>query len=91
MVQILKVLPQTVNTYLVQKGNRQGLPWNVLQNFIRKHLRDEYGMVAFALAIYGLIIFPKGQGYVETTVVEVFQQIQHGSNPLLAILAKTFR
>ena len=47
--------------------------------------------MAFALAIYGLIIFPRGQGYIETAVVEVFQQIQHGSNPSLAILAETFR
>ena len=28
--------------------------------------------MAFALAIYELIIFPKGQGYIETVVVEVF-------------------
>ena len=47
--------------------------------------------MAFALAIYKLIIFPRGQGYIETAVVEVFQQIQHGSNPSLAILAETFR
>ena len=87
---ILKVQPQSIDTYMVQKGNRQGLPWNVLQNIIREHLHDEYGVVAFSLAIYGLIIFPRGQGYIETEVVEVFQQIQHGSNPSLAILAKTF-
>ena len=47
--------------------------------------------MAFALAIYGLIIFLRGQGYMETTVIEVFQQIQHGSNPSLAILVETFR
>ena len=47
--------------------------------------------MAFVLAIYGLIIFPRGQRYIETTVVEVFQQIQHGSNPSLAILAEIFR
>ena len=60
---------------MVQKGNRQGLPWNVLQNFIQEHLHDEYGMMAFVLAIYGLIIFPNGQRSIETAVVEVFQQI----------------
>ena len=73
MAQILKVQPQTIDTYLVEKGNRQGLPWNVLQNFIREHLHDEYGVVAFALAIDGLIIFPRGQGYIEIAIVEVFQ------------------
>ena len=47
-------------------------------------------MVAFTLAIYWLIILPRGQGYIETEVVEVFQEIQHGSNPSLAILVETF-
>ena len=72
LAQILKVQPQTVDTYLVQKGSRQGLSWNVLQGFIREHLHDEHGTVAFALAIYGLIIFHKRQCYIETAVVEVF-------------------
>ena len=75
LAKILKVQPQTIDTYLIQKGNRQVLPWNVLQNFIRKHLHNEYGMVAFALAIYRLTIFLRGQGYINTTVIEVFQQI----------------
>ena len=29
LAQILKVQSQTIDTYLVQKGSRQGLPWNV--------------------------------------------------------------
>ena len=60
LAQILKVPHQTIDIYMVQKGNRQGLPWNVLQSFIREHLHDGHGTVAFALAIYELIIFPKG-------------------------------
>ena len=60
---------------MVQKGSGQGLSWNVLQSFIREHLHDEHGIMAFALAIYGLIIFSRGQGYIEMAVVEVFQQI----------------
>ena len=91
LAQILKVPPQTIDTYMVQKGSRQGLSWNVLQSFIREHLHDKHGTMAFALAIYGLIIFPKGQGYIETAVIEVFQQIHHGSNLSVAILAETFR
>ena len=30
-------------------------------------------------------------GYIEMAVVDTFEQIQHDSNPLLAILAETFR
>ena len=90
LAKILKVKPQLVDTYLVQKGNRQGLPWNILQDFIRGHLHNEDSMVAFALAIYGLVIFLRLLGYIEMAVVDTFEQIQHGSNPALAILAETF-
>ena len=48
-------------------------------------------MVAFALAIYGLVIFSRILGYIKMAVVDTFEQIQHGSNPSLVILAETFR
>ena len=48
-------------------------------------------MVAFALSIYGLVIFPGMLGYIEMAMVDTFEQIQHGSNPSSAILAETFR
>ena len=48
-------------------------------------------MVAFALSIYGLVIFPRMLGYIEMAVIYTFEQIQHGSNPSPAILAETFR
>ena len=91
MAKILKVKPQMIDTYLVQKGDRQGLSWNILQDFLRGHLHDEDGMVALALSIYWLVIFPRMLGYIEMAVVDTFEQIQHGSNPSAAILAETFR
>ena len=48
-------------------------------------------MVAFALAIYGLVIFPGILGYIEMAVVDTFEKIQQSSNPSLTILAETFR
>ena len=48
-------------------------------------------MVDFALAIYGLLIFSGILGYIEMAVVNTFEQIQHGSNLALAILAETFQ
>ena len=45
----------------------------------------------FCVSYLWIVIFPRGQGYIKTAVVEVFQQIRHGSNPSLAILAETFR
>ena len=88
---ILKVRPQVIDTHLVQKENHRGLPWNILRNFVREHLHDEDGMVAFALSIYGLVIFLGMLGYIEMVGVDTFEQIQHDSNPSPAILAETFR
>ena len=48
-------------------------------------------MVAFALSIYGLVIFPRTLGYIEMAMVDTFEQIQHGSNPSPVILAEAFR
>ena len=47
--------------------------------------------MAFTLSIYGLVVFLGMLGYIEMAVVDTFEQIQHGSNPSIAILAKTFR
>ena len=91
LAKILKVNPQMIDTYLVQKENKQGLPWNILRNFIQGHLHNKDGMIAFALSLYELVIFPRMLGYIEIAVVDTFEQIQHGSNPSLAILVETFR
>ena len=47
--------------------------------------------MAFALSVYGLIIFPGMLGYIEMAVVDTFEHIQYGNNPSLVILAETFR
>ena len=88
---ILKVKPQIIDTYLVQKESHRGLLWNILWDFIREHLHDEDGIVAFALSIYGLVVFPGILEYIEMAVVDTFEQIQHDSIPSLSILAETFR
>ena len=48
-------------------------------------------MVAFALAIYGLVIFSRILEYIEMAVVDTFEKIQHRNNLALAILVETFR
>ena len=40
-----------------------------------EHLNDDQGLDAFALAVYGLIIFPQVTGYIEVAVVDFFEQI----------------
>ncbi|KAK5839957.1 hypothetical protein PVK06_008817 [Gossypium arboreum] len=48
-------------------------------------------MDLFALAIYGLIVFPKVLGHIEVAVVDFFERLKQGINPVLTILAETFR
>ncbi|MBA0635730.1 hypothetical protein Godav_029153 [Gossypium davidsonii] len=45
----------------------------------------------FALAIYGLIVFPKVLEHVEVAVVDFFEKLRQGINPVPTILAETFR
>ena len=45
----------------------------------------------FALAIYGLIIFPKVSGNVKVAVIDVIEQIESQANPVPAIVAETLR
>ena len=43
----------------------------------------------FALAIYGLVIFPKVPGHVEVAVIDVIEKIESQANPVPAIVAET--
>ena len=45
----------------------------------------------YALAIYGLVIFPKTLGYVEAMVAYFFSRLCHNINPTLAIIVETIR
>ncbi|MFQ6662528.1 hypothetical protein Gotur_030346 [Gossypium turneri] len=45
----------------------------------------------FALAIYGLIVFPKVLRHIEVVVVDFFKKLRQGINPVPTILAETFR
>ncbi|MFQ6655884.1 hypothetical protein Gotur_026242 [Gossypium turneri] len=45
----------------------------------------------FALSIYGLMIFPRALGYIDEAVSDLFDRLDKGVTPILAILAETFR
>ena len=48
-------------------------------------------MDVFALAIYGLVIFPKVPEYVEVAVIDVIEQIKSQANPMPTIVAEILR
>ncbi|XVF30228.1 hypothetical protein REPUB_Repub16aG0039400 [Reevesia pubescens] len=47
-------------------------------------------MTMFALAIYGLVIFPRIKGYIKVKVLDFFAQVKRCCNPAPSILTETF-
>ncbi|MBA0635471.1 hypothetical protein Godav_029455, partial [Gossypium davidsonii] len=45
----------------------------------------------FALAVYGLIVFLKVLGHIEVAVIDFFEKLRQGINPVPTIIAETFR
>ncbi|KAL1144489.1 hypothetical protein V6Z11_A11G235500 [Gossypium hirsutum] len=65
--------------------------WFSLRDLILNHPDILKGVNLFALAIYGLVIFPKVLGHTEVAVVDFFEKLKQGINPIPTILAETFR
>ncbi|KAK5825108.1 hypothetical protein PVK06_019912 [Gossypium arboreum] len=76
----------------IKKKNKVScVPWFSLRDLVQNHPDIMKRMDLFALAIYGLIVFPKILGHVEVAVVDFFKRLKKGINPVPAILAETFR
>ena len=58
LAKIMKIKPEDVDGYLVNKEESVGLEWDFLKIFISGHVNDDQGLATLALIIYGLIIFP---------------------------------
>ncbi|KAG8497957.1 hypothetical protein CXB51_007380 [Gossypium anomalum] len=54
-------------------------------------LRIDNRVDLFALAIYGLVVFPKVLGHIEVAVMDFFEKLKQGINPIPTILLETFR
>ncbi|KAG8480500.1 hypothetical protein CXB51_024630 [Gossypium anomalum] len=67
------------------------IPWSSLRDLVLNHPDMLKRVNLFALAIYGLVIFPKVLGHLEVTVVDFFERLKQGINPVPTILAETFR
>ncbi|KAL1148157.1 hypothetical protein V6Z11_A10G106500 [Gossypium hirsutum] len=74
-----------------KKNEVSCVPWFSLRDLVQNHPDIVKRIDLFALAIYGLIVFPKVLGYIEVTVVDFFERLKQGIYPVPAILAETFR
>ncbi|XVF10267.1 hypothetical protein REPUB_Repub07fG0167800 [Reevesia pubescens] len=57
------------------KGESHSVPWNLLKPYIMGDSNEEQSMELFALAIYGLVAFPKVLGHIEISVIDFFGQV----------------
>ncbi|KAG8485379.1 hypothetical protein CXB51_021282 [Gossypium anomalum] len=74
-----------------KKNKTSCIPWFSLRNLVLNHPDMLKRVNLFALAIYGLIVFPKFLGHIEVAVVDFFERLKQGINPVPTILAETFR
>ena len=74
-----------------KRGKSYCIPWNFLRNYILEHFSEDKAINVFALAIYGMVIFPKSAGHVESTVIDLFDQVCRLCNPVPSILAEIIR
>ncbi|MFQ6660010.1 hypothetical protein Gotur_028674 [Gossypium turneri] len=74
-----------------KKNEVSCVPWFSLRELIQNHPDILKRVDLFALAIYGLIVFPKVLGHIEVAVVDFFEKLRQRINPVPTILAETFR
>ena len=56
-----------------KKGKSECFAWDFFKRYIAKNDGEDQVLDVFALAIYGLIIFPKVPGHVEIAVIDVIE------------------
>ncbi|KAG8485249.1 hypothetical protein CXB51_021255 [Gossypium anomalum] len=74
-----------------KKNETVCIPWSSLRESVLSHPDILKRVNLFALAIYGLVIFPRVLGHIEVAVFDFFERLKQGVNPVPTILAETFR
>ncbi|GKV26318.1 hypothetical protein SLEP1_g35648 [Rubroshorea leprosula] len=91
LAKIMGIQVQELEGLITKNGENEGIPWYGLRDFILGNPDKPVTLNAFALAIYGLVLFPKASGYVDRKIVNLFDQLLDNANPIPVILAETFR
>ncbi|MFQ6622649.1 hypothetical protein Gotur_001910 [Gossypium turneri] len=82
---------QWVVARIKQKGDSRCIPWKNLKDIILAYLDTKKKVDAFALSIYGLVVFPKALGHVDEAVTDLFDRLDKRVTPVSVILVETFR
>ncbi|KAG8471740.1 hypothetical protein CXB51_036876 [Gossypium anomalum] len=91
LVRLTDMIDAWAEKQIKKKNETICIPWSSLRDLVLNHPDMLKRVNLFALAIYGLIIFPKVLGHIEVAVVDFFERSKQGINHVPTILAETFR
>jgi len=91
LAEILKIHPKELQSKLVERKNTKGFPQKFLENYLyRLAEKEDWGtfMDVLALTLYGIMLFPNLEGFVNYVAINVFVAMKTRSeNPVTTILA----
>ena len=91
MAQITNVDASIFVSITRQKGKNECVQFDFLKRYIIENNNDDPIIDIFALVVYGTLIYPQSQGYIDVAIVDLIEQIDNQVNPIPAIIAKTIR
>ncbi|MFQ6622659.1 hypothetical protein Gotur_001910 [Gossypium turneri] len=81
LMNITGMSEQWVVARIKQKGDSRCIPWKNLKDIILAYLDTKKKVDAFALSIYGLVVFPKALGHVDEAVTDLFDRLDKRVTP----------
>ena len=81
----VKIIGQMIS----QKGKSECLPWDFVKKFLPKCEDEEWVFNVFAMAVYGMVIYPKVLNHMEVMVVDLVEQVSNQADFVLAIITET--
>jgi len=94
LAEILKIHPKELESRLVERKNTRDFPHKFLETYLYRLARKEdWGtfMDILALTLYGIMLFPNLEGFVDYAAINVFVAMKtRFENPVTTILADIY-
>ncbi|KAE8726882.1 hypothetical protein F3Y22_tig00005974pilonHSYRG00354 [Hibiscus syriacus] len=84
------LLTRKPKEWVAEHTRNEGISWVVLKSVIHEKPPLKRKRDLFALAVYGLVIFPKVIGHIDVPVIYMFEVLENKVNPTPTILAEMF-
>ncbi|MFQ6659898.1 hypothetical protein Gotur_028618 [Gossypium turneri] len=91
LIKLTEITDIWVEKQIKKKNEVSCVPWFSIRELVQNHLDILKRVDLFALAVYGLVVFPKVLGHIEVAVVDFFKKLRQRIKPVPTILAETFR